>query len=374
MRTKSEKDQEFLRLTREAKSCRLCPRMNASVRVIGPASGSLHAPILIIGEAPGRLGADESAIPFHGDKAGENFEALIEQVGLTRHDVFITNAALCNPKDENGNNATPKGIELRNCSAFLRRQIEIVDPKIIVTLGLQALNALKLIEPHEIDLANGVRKSWQWHGRILIPMYHPGQRAMIHRSFANQLADYQFLYESFRRVGSRNRRASTVAPTSSTIAAIAEKLASNSGGISYFALHKLFYLAEYEFFRSHGRRMTAAYIVRQKDGPYVFEMHIKKLKKAIGGLKTWQSGNRLMLQAEKNVDFFARSNIPKDLDLVIDRVLTKYGAASDAELKRVVYLTEPMRRILRQEKTSRNNFFNRPIDFGSTDAQGELAV
>ena len=116
-------------------------------------ASELDSPIFIIGEAPGRLGADVSAIPFHGDKSGDNFERLLEQVGLSRHDCFITNAALCNPKGDNGNNATPTRAELQNCSGFLKRQIDLVDPPIVATLGAQALAALRSIEDHDIDLA-----------------------------------------------------------------------------------------------------------------------------------------------------------------------------------------------------------------------------
>src|SRR5690606_31771180 len=134
---------------------------------------------------------DDTSIPFHGDRAGENFEKLIAQVGISRYDCFITNAVLCNPKDEKGNNATPSRQEIENCSGFLRAQIDLIDPKIIVTLGGQALQALKLIEAHPYELSEDVRKARHWMNRILIPLYHPGQRAMIHRSFLNQLADYK---------------------------------------------------------------------------------------------------------------------------------------------------------------------------------------
>src|SRR5437773_2381420 len=86
MTPQSQRAVEFECLVNEAKGCVDCTRMNSSQRVIGHASGRIDAPIMFIGEAPGRLGADSSAIPFHGDKAGDNFESLIEQVGLSRYD------------------------------------------------------------------------------------------------------------------------------------------------------------------------------------------------------------------------------------------------------------------------------------------------
>jgi uracil-DNA glycosylase family 4 len=361
----NRKEGAFHQLAAEARACVLCPRMANSSRVVGLASGSVDAPLFIVGEAPGRLGADASAIPFHGDKAGDNFESLIKQVGLSREDFFITNAALCNPRDESGNNATPSRAEIQNCSTFLKRQIDLVSPRIVVTLGAQALNAIKAIEAHDIELASGVRQSWRWYGRVLIPLYHPGQRAMIHRSFFNQLADYQFLAETFVRA-CRKPKAPNLRPTLSDIAAIAKRLAGDPDGISYFALHKLFYLAEYEFYRRTSSRMTSAYIVRQKEGPYVFELHIKKLKSAIQSLETWTHGNRLMVRSHAVPGLFSNSNDDRSADDVIDFILEKYGRRNDGDLKRAVYLTAPMRHILHQEKTLGMNMFNRALDFSFT--------
>jgi uracil-DNA glycosylase len=68
---------EFDSLCKEVQNCKLCPRMKGSQRVLNYSAGNLEAKIMFIGEAPGRLGADESGIPFHGDKAGNNFEILI---------------------------------------------------------------------------------------------------------------------------------------------------------------------------------------------------------------------------------------------------------------------------------------------------------
>lgn len=355
---------EFDCLVREAKCCLICERMKGSQRVIGHASGRIGAPIMFIGEAPGRLGADASAIPFHGDKAGDNFENLLEQVGLSRYDCFITNAILCNPKDEKGNNATPSRAELSNCASFLKRQLDIVDPKIVVTLGAQALAAINLIERHDLRLATSVRTKWNWYDRLLVPLYHPGQRAMLHRSFLNQLADYRFVAETYRKMASVRR--ASVRQTSDLISQIAQRLLSICGPLSYFALHKLFYLAEYEHCRTTGQRMTNCYVIRQKDGPYVVELNIKRLKKALPELRVWNEGQKLMLDLRRGPMLFDREclisfAVPNPDS--IERVGAKYGARSDDELKRVVYLTAPMRRILRREKYRRENLFNVPIDF-----------
>lgn len=349
---------EFECLVSEAKNCLACPRMNSSQRVIGYASGRLNAPIMFIGEAPGRLGADASAIPFHGDKAGENFESLLDQVALSRHDCFITNAILCNPKDEKGNNGTPNRTELSNCASFLKRQIDIVDPKIIVTLGAQALSATSLVEPHDLKLSGSVRQKWNWYGRLLVPLYHPGQRAMLHRSFLNQLADYQFVAETYRRLSSV--RQSSVRPTADQVRQIAQRLLSACGPLSYFALHKLFYLLEYEHYRATRRRMTNCYIIRQKDGPYVVELNIKKLKKALPQLRVWNEGQKLMLALGAEPSLFERAENTATVANrdIMEWVRAKYAGHSDDELKRFVYLTAPMRQILRREKYGHANLFN----------------
>jgi DNA polymerase len=97
---------------------------------------------MFIGEAPGRKGADRTRVPFSGDQSGENFNRFLNSIGLSREQIFITSAALCNPQTESGANRRPTQKELSNCSEFLRRTIAIVNPKIVVTLGSVALEAL----------------------------------------------------------------------------------------------------------------------------------------------------------------------------------------------------------------------------------------
>src|SRR5687767_4808993 len=110
--TDKETEIAFDKLCSKVAACVLCPRMVHSQRVLNHSSGSLGAQIMFIGEAPGRLGADNSGIPFHGDKAGHNFEELLEFAKLDRSNIFVTNAVLCNPRDEDGNNSTPTKIEV----------------------------------------------------------------------------------------------------------------------------------------------------------------------------------------------------------------------------------------------------------------------
>jgi uracil-DNA glycosylase family 4 len=144
--------------------------------------------VLFVAEAPGRLGADRSGTPLSGDQTGRNFDLLLRAAQLDRNAIFLTNAVLCNPR-----NAPPRVYEIRRCAHHLRDTISVVDPTYVVTLGNTALRALQLIEPHQAKLSRDVGQLISWWDRLLIPLYHPGPRARIHRPFSAQVADFQRL-------------------------------------------------------------------------------------------------------------------------------------------------------------------------------------
>lgn len=365
----SEKDIEtaFFDLVKRVKACKRCVRMSGSARVLGPGCGALDATVMFIGEAPGRLGADGSHIPFHGDKAGHNFESLIEQVGLSRYRVFVTNAVLCNPRDENGNNATPTAEEIANCSPFLKEQVSILNPKVVVPLGAVALRGCSLVERHSLNLRQDVRTAHRWANRVLIPLYHPGQRAMVHRSYANQLSDYQFVAETTRRISQKRRKpnAGSGGKTSSSIAAAAAEILQLKQKLTYFALHKLLFLAEVRHLEGTGKRLTQGYFVRQKDGPYCVDLHIAKLPNLIPGLIVHRLGRRLILGLPTQGNLLGEQDSkPPLLDeaaRTIAETVERYGGMSDADLKRVTYLAAPMRALLRKEKSTKASLFNSAV-------------
>jgi uracil-DNA glycosylase family 4 len=358
---------KFLDLVVRVQACRKCPRMNGSARVLGPGCGPLDATAVFVGEAPGRLGADGSHLPFHGDKSGHNFESLIEQVGISRYHVFVTNAVLCNPKDDAGNNATPTTTEIANCAGFLKEQLEVLDPKVVVTLGAVALKSCALVQPHALTLKTGVRTANEWNGRRLIPAYHPGQRAMVHRSFANQLADYQFIAETIRRSGLSKRKVSSggkVRPGAKVAQVSRRLLEKQPEGLTYFALHKLFFLAEVAHMEATGERLTNAYVVRQKDGPYCVDLHLAKLPLIVPGVVIERAGASIWLRLDGQrslVDSVPVSTLKTTEKQAIDNTIRRYAAMSDANLKRVSYLASPMRVILRKERDLRINLFNSAV-------------
>ena len=186
----------FTALVQDAQACRACPRMEGRRRVLTTANGPLSARVLFIAEAPGRLGGDKGGIPLTGDASGRNFLRYLTAAGLRREDVFVTNAALCNPRTERGTNAPPSASELRACSSFLSRTLDAVQPQIIATLGSKALAALCLISPHSYTLRTDAATAVSWNGRTLFPLYHPSPQVVISptgRSHAAQEADYAAL-------------------------------------------------------------------------------------------------------------------------------------------------------------------------------------
>src|SRR5688500_594162 len=122
----------FAALVAEAAACRRCPAMCGRSAVLSERNGRTGARVMFVGEAPGRQGGDRTRVPFSGDQSGRNFERYLASIGVTRDEIFITNSALCNPRTETGANRKPTRREVFNCSDFLRRQIEVVAPRVVV--------------------------------------------------------------------------------------------------------------------------------------------------------------------------------------------------------------------------------------------------
>jgi uracil-DNA glycosylase family 4 len=195
-----QRHEKFLALSAAAAACTLCPAMCERAAVLSELNGSLGARVMFIGEAPGRKGADRTRIPFSGDQSGRNFDRFIASIGLQRSEIFITSAALCNPRAASGANRRPSAREVANCSDFLRRTISLIDPRVVVTLGVVALDALKLVDYHELNLKEHAGKVLRWDERLLVPLYHPSPQVLAsHRREAEQLQDYKVVAEAVRK-------------------------------------------------------------------------------------------------------------------------------------------------------------------------------
>src|ERR1051326_8210327 len=116
----------MLDLAGEIASCRRCPSMPPERRRV-PGQGSSNPRLVFVGEAPGRLGADRTGVPFSGDRSGRFLRELINELGLdAEREVFITNVVKCNPRDERGNNRTPTAREVAACSAHLDAELRLL--------------------------------------------------------------------------------------------------------------------------------------------------------------------------------------------------------------------------------------------------------
>ena len=170
--------------------------------VLSALNGPIAARVMLIGEAPGRKGADRTRVPFSGDQSGKNLDRFIASIDLTREQIFITSAALCNPRTESGANRKPTQTEVQNCSDFLQQTIDLVNPSVIVTLGSVALEALKRIKWHELSLKEAAGKIHDWDGRLLVPIYHPSPQVLAsHRREEAQLQDYKVVERAIRSMG-----------------------------------------------------------------------------------------------------------------------------------------------------------------------------
>ncbi|REJ78874.1 MAG: uracil-DNA glycosylase [Acidobacteria bacterium] len=192
----------FESLAAEARKCCICEAMRDKTAVLSKLNGNLDPRVFFVAEAPGRQGADRTRRPFYGDKSGENFQVLLDSIDLKRDDIFITNSVLCSPRKPNGANRRPLKSEMNNCSDYLRRTLQLIDPRLIVPLGSVALEALGMLEPHNLTLKTGVGRVVKWNKRELLPLYHPSPQVIAsHRNLEAQLKDYAVLGKALTRLG-----------------------------------------------------------------------------------------------------------------------------------------------------------------------------
>jgi uracil-DNA glycosylase len=126
--------------------------------------GNVNADIMFVGEGPG-ADEDKQGEPFVG-RAGQLLNNMITAMGIRREDVYIANVVKCRPPD----NRTPEKDECDTCSPFLLRQIEIIQPKMIVALG--AVSAKNLLGVND-SMANLRGKIYDFKGTKLVATYHP---------------------------------------------------------------------------------------------------------------------------------------------------------------------------------------------------------
>src|SRR5215212_8501509 len=127
-RSAEERRADLVALYREARDCPRCPLAKSRTHVVFGA-GNADADLMFVGEAPG-FHEDQQALPFVG-RAGELLDELLAGIGLSRAEVFITNVLLCRPPG----NRDPQPEEIDACKPYLYRKVELIEPKVVCTLG-----------------------------------------------------------------------------------------------------------------------------------------------------------------------------------------------------------------------------------------------
>ncbi|MHC5039277.1 MAG: uracil-DNA glycosylase [Planctomycetota bacterium] len=163
--TPAPKETSFQVFRAQVEACMKCPLAQTRRKVVF-GEGAPRAELLFIGEAPG-ADEDREGKPFVG-RAGHLLTRMIEAMGLTREEVFIGNVLKCRPPG----NRDPAPAEVSACLPWLREQIRRIDPKVIVTLGKHALNAL-LEEPGPARITVMRGRFLSFEGRPWMPTFHP---------------------------------------------------------------------------------------------------------------------------------------------------------------------------------------------------------
>jgi uracil-DNA glycosylase family 4 len=165
--SREERRERLVELYREASTCTLCPLSEGRTNVVF-GNGNADADLAFVGEAPGAE-EDRQGLPFVG-RAGGLLDELLGDIGLSRDDVFVMNVLKCRPPG----NRDPQPEEIDTCRPYLEQQIELIEPRVIGTLGNFAT---KLLTQSTVGITR-VRGTPQVHtlgGRTLfvMPLLHP---------------------------------------------------------------------------------------------------------------------------------------------------------------------------------------------------------
>jgi len=166
----------------EVKACTLC-KLHRGAKQGVPGEGPAQAEIMFIGEGPGFY-EDQQGRPFVGP-SGKFLEELLASINLKRQDVFITNVVKHRPPE----NRDPEPDEITACAGYLDRQIEALQPKVIVTLG--RFSMARYFPNAKITAIHGQARTV--NGRVIVPMYHPAAGLRLE-------ATRQALVEDFKKL------------------------------------------------------------------------------------------------------------------------------------------------------------------------------
>jgi uracil-DNA glycosylase family 4 len=189
-RSASERREALKEVLVQARGCVRCPELAATRKTVVFGAGNADADLMFVGEAPG-ASEDEQGLPFVG-RAGKLLDTLLEEIGLDRKDVFVANTIKCRPPG----NRDPLPIEIENCQEYLLRQVELIQPTVICTLGNFSTKLLRG-DPTGITRLHGQPEVRVLGSRAvrLYPIYHPAAALYTPRMLETLREDFARLPE-----------------------------------------------------------------------------------------------------------------------------------------------------------------------------------
>jgi uracil-DNA glycosylase len=174
----------------QASACVRCQELAATRKNVVFGAGNANAELMFVGEAPG-ASEDERGLPFVG-RAGKLLETLLVEIGLERKDVFIANVLKCRPPG----NRDPLPLEIENCREYLYRQVELIQPRVICSLGNFSTKLLR-DDPTGITRLHGKPQELTLGKRSvrLYPIFHPAAALYTPRMLETLREDFARLPE-----------------------------------------------------------------------------------------------------------------------------------------------------------------------------------
>jgi uracil-DNA glycosylase family 4 len=186
----AQRREELKAVWQQASACTRCPQLASTRQTVVFGSGNADADLMFIGEAPGAR-EDERGLPFVG-QAGRLLDQLLSEIGLQRTDTFICNVLKCRPPG----NRDPLPQEIENCQEYLYRQLELIEPKVVCTLGNFSTKLLRG-EPTGITRLHGRDEIRTIGPRAvrLYPIFHPAAALYTPRMLETLREDFSRIPE-----------------------------------------------------------------------------------------------------------------------------------------------------------------------------------
>ncbi|MCS6955940.1 MAG: uracil-DNA glycosylase [Candidatus Calescibacterium sp.] len=178
---------ELKKIEKQIRECNKC-RLHQFRKNAVPGNGIYNTRIMLIGEAPGR-NEDIEGLPFVG-QAGKLLEQMLNNIGISRNDIFITNVVKCRPPE----NRDPLDDEIQTCKPYLFRQIELVNPKLIILVGKYSISTILSIN---IKISHVKGRTFVKDGRYIFCTYHP---AFILRNYSSYIEEYTYHFEKIKKI------------------------------------------------------------------------------------------------------------------------------------------------------------------------------